>query len=189
MKKMLIILSLSLCVGCIACAGLGYEIYWRMLFYDPESIMPPTDFHVEDLVGTWRRGSKEFLLIRSDYTFKQRFTDKKHPYETGWNRWWLEELPAGKGIRLHLEGARNYASILPEYAERGAIYPPIPEAGIPERPISFWDPFAKEFVTMPHKLVLQIRVLPSGELILHHLSPPGEALFLGEGAIYHKIKE
>ncbi len=173
------------CAG--ACAWFVYRIIFLMNFYDPNSMTAPLELKPEELVGEWERMSSERLIIRNNFTFKQIFVRSYDGYkfETSWNRWWVEKLSQG-GFRLHLEGARNYASIPSELAERGAFYPAIPEAGIPEMPILFWDPFAKELVEMPHKLILQIRFLSSEELILHHLSPPRETIFVGEGAIYRK---
>lgn len=149
-----------------------------------ESLQTPRSVKVEDVIGVWEHQvscGRELLILKEDLTFNQILKSRKNNfYTTG--RWWIETVKKG-GFRLHLEGARFYSWGI-EFAMREGMYPA--DGGLPERPIGFWDPFVEETVYMPHKLVLQVRILPSGELVLHSLLPPHEIMKLGD--IYRKIE-
>ncbi len=167
---------------------IGYHLYKEWRAYDPEFLYTPKDLSIEAILGVWEAnyGRGKDRLIIEDTRFKQIYVGENgYRFETNWNTWTIEDL-GPQGFRLHLNGARFYA-LGPEFAEQDGMHPP---AGrVPAWPIRFWDPFANDFIEMPHKLVVQVRVLPSGELVLHHLTPPnGETILWGKWAIFRKIK-
>ena len=187
MKKtpIMIITIFPLCLCALCCSAIYLAAYvdehqqqhLRETLQTPSSIVP------DDLVGTWVHHTihgEELLILEKDFTFRQIFTGTKTFDIQG--RWWIETVKKG-GFRLHLEGARFYSWGV-EFALREGMYPA--GGGLPEEPIPFKDLFTGETVEMPHKLVLQIRVKPSGEIILHTLSPPQESMKLGD--MYRKVK-
>jgi hypothetical protein len=144
---------------------------------------PPPTFHDSDLVGTWETryagwpvGDLDRLTLREDGTFRQVYENyilKDYIYETQWEEWWVEHLPDGE-VRVHLEGARYYASGI-TIAELDGLGLPCPTSqpgctGEPRLPPhSFYDPFAREYLYMEGELVLNVRVDSAGELLLHHM--------------------
>jgi hypothetical protein len=136
-----------------------------------DSEPPPATFRETDLVGTWEGHygvpwGTDRLILREDGTFKQIYRDEKgYVYETLWNKWWVEHFPDGR-VRVHLEGGRWYLNGI-KFAELDGLRSP-GIGGPPAR--HFYDPFAKGWVEMVRKLVLNVRRVSSGELILVHMS-------------------
>lgn len=144
---------------------------------------PPATFQDSDLVGTWETryagwpaGDLDRLTLREDGTFRQVYENyilKDYVYETQWEEWWLERFPDGRA-RVHLEGARYYASGI-NIAELDGLQLPCPTSqpgctGEPRLPpYPFYDPFAREYLYMESELVLNVRVDSAGELLLHHM--------------------
>jgi hypothetical protein len=144
---------------------------------------PPSTFQDSDLVGTWETrytgwpaGDIDRLTFREDGTFRQvyqNFRLKDYVYETQWSEWWLERFPDGR-VRVHLQGARYYASGI-TIAELEGLGMPCPTSqpgctGEPRLPpYPFFDPFAREYLHMERELVLNVRVDSAGELLLHHM--------------------
>lgn len=139
----------------VLCCGVPLACWVTLAVVDPTKIYsnPPATFQDSDLVGTWEAhyGDRvDRLIIRIDGTFKQIYRDRDYAYETPWNKWWVERLPDGR-VRVHLEGARYYLT----WVERGDYL--------------FYDPFGDELIEMRGELVLNVRRLPSGEIILYHM--------------------
>ena len=147
---------------------------------------PPTTLQESDLVGTWEANYGSYygvdeLVLEANGTFKQLYKNQKegYVYETPWNRWSLEQAPDGR-MRLYLNGARYY----PGGIEEAEFYA--------ANPWPFCDQFvkndpnwARSDVSMVGRLVLNIRLLPSSELVLHHMSPScGDAAFLDRDVFY-----
>jgi len=161
---------------------------------------PPTTFQDLDLVGTWKAHYMEWgidqLVFREDRKFKQIYRDnlmKGYVYETPWNKWWVERLPDGR-VRVHLQGARYYLAGI-ERAERDGWGDPcpkeLPDCGWDRIPYLYYDPFGKESVDMVGKLILNVRVDFSGEILLHHMwtsSGRGFAIIGGEAEEFRRIK-
>lgn len=142
---------------------------------------PPATFEESDLAGIWgtKYAGVDRLIIRADGTFKQIYREEDYVYETPWNKWWVEPFPDGR-VRLHLQGARNYR-VDNELAERDGRGHPCPKE-YPDcrwalEPFGYYDPFAREFVDMVDKLVLNVRSDSSGELLLLHLWIGGDQGF------------
>lgn len=75
----------------------------------PACPAPPTNFSESDLVGTWIGkyfGNVEKLIIRSDGTYKQIYSDGTLNFESDWQKWYMEYDPNGH-VRLHLAGMRR----------------------------------------------------------------------------------
>jgi hypothetical protein len=132
---------------------------------------PPPELQNGDLVGTWATGydgATDQLIISPDGTFKQVYEERialivrLHRFETPWNPWWVERFRDGR-VRVHFEGARYYPRGSGIGELHGMGYGPDP------LPWLFRDPFAKEYVEMVDKLVLNVRVDSGGELLLHHM--------------------
>lgn len=149
---------------------------------------PPATLQELDLVGTWKAdyGSRlgvDKLILREDGTFKQIYENRRENYtfETPWNKWWLERFPDGR-IWVHLKGARYYLG-------------GIPVAEIYEKEGWGHDPFhpqrfdrlrrGESIVHMVGKVVLNVRVLPSGELVLAHMWPSCDSP-LGDKEVFHR---
>lgn len=154
---------------------------------------PTPTFRPSDLVGPWRgqypidHGS-DLFIIRADGTFKQvyRGDGGDYVFETPWNEWWIEEFSDGR-VRIHLRGARYYYSGI-SIAEAEGMSPT-------GRPRHFFDPFARYtndssqyFVEMAEALVLNVRVLPSGELILSHMWTTGDDAF-SDNQLLHRFSD
>ncbi len=146
---------------------------------------PPASFQESDLVGVWEvhysRQRADKLILRADGTFKQIYTDKTgqdYVFETPWNEWRVEHFSDGRA-RIHLQGARYYlASIRIAEGEGVSQY--------------FWDPIAKESVSMFRELVLNVQTNTSGELILLHVwisSDRGFALVGRDTEEFHRVTE
>ena len=141
---------------------------------------PPATFQETDLVGTWEGHygypwGTDRLILREDGTFKQIYTNEEgYSYETPWNEWGVERFPDGR-VWVHLEGARYYVGGI-EMAERDGLHP---ISSGPPWPYSFYDWFVeageKWSVEMVGKLVLNVRRVPSGELVLAHMSDSWES--------------
>lgn len=189
MKILVGTITLVSFIACIACVAALYRFFSEWRFYEPGFLTAPTDLRIEDLVGVWEAHygkGNDRLILREDYRFKQIYTQSNgYKFETGWNVWELERL-GSKGFRLHLYGARFFARG-PEFAQLEGMHPP--EGKMTAWPIRFWDPFVEDFVEMPYKLVVQVRMLPTGELVFHHLTPlNGETILWGRWAIFRKAK-
>jgi len=154
-----------------------------------KSKSPPATLQESDLVGTWKADYGSYsgidkLILKADGTFKQIYENRREHYvfETPWNKWRLERFADGR-VRVYLEGARYYPGGAP-----GAEI----DAG---EPWTFCDPFVKEEkdwakwdVSMVGKLVLNVRLLPSGELVLYHMWPGcGDGAFL-DSEVFHRLK-
>ncbi len=148
---------------------------------------PPPALQESDLIGTWKAdydfGGDDTLILREDGKFKQIYKNQRenYVYETPWNEWWLERFPDGR-MRVHLKGARYYLD-------------GIPLAEIHEsEPWTYCDPFAMDkdwrdwSVNMVRQLILNVRSLPSGELVLAHMwSGCGDAAF-GPQQVFHRVE-
>jgi len=149
---------------------------------------PPATLQELDLASTWKAdyGSRlgiDTLILREDGTFKQIYENRRENYtfETPWNKWWLERFPDGR-IWVHLKGARYYLG-------------GIPVAEIYEKNGSVCDPFhpqrfdrlrsGESIVDLAREVVLNVRVLPSGELVLAHLWPSCDSP-LGDKEVFHR---
>ncbi|MCP4358351.1 MAG: hypothetical protein GY796_10080 [Chloroflexi bacterium] len=67
-------------------------------------------------MGTWQASygtaSVDTLTIKADDTYQQVFTKSggesgDYYWESGWNKWWMEEDPSGC-VYVHFEGMRYY---------------------------------------------------------------------------------
>jgi len=165
---------------------------------------PPATLRESDLVGTWEvvYGSQrtDRLILRADGMFKQIYQDQTrgdYAYKTPWNEWWMERFPDGR-VRVHLEGARYYLAGIEE-GELDGWEPTIApgqydiweDRGGPP-PYSFFDPFAEEQVDMGvemvGKLVLNVRRLPSGELVLAHMWGSPDWGFGDKTQVFHRVE-
>jgi hypothetical protein len=156
-------------VGCTCLSLLPYPPGDPICLEAPYSPPPPT-FQDSGLVGTWETEygrSIDRLTLGADHTFQQLYEDRYAPeyvYHSPPGNWWVERLQDGQ-VRLHLEGARYYLDGI-KIAEREGLE----SYGEPDPPpMPFFDPIAEELVFMVGKLVLNVRVDSSGELLLHHL--------------------
>jgi len=149
---------------------------------------PSATLQESDLVGTWEADYGHYLgvdtlILRADGTFKQIYKNQRenYVYETPWNKWWLERFPDGR-VRMHLKGARYY-------------HDGIPLAEIHEsEPWPYSDPFVtrdkdwREWsVSMVGKLVLNVRLLPSGELVLAHMWSSGGDSAFTDSQVFHRV--
>ncbi len=185
-KKLLVFATLPIAL-CLLCFSIIYWIAYiseRQEEHLRETLQAPPHITPNDLTGVWIHHTsegEELLILEKDFTFRQIFIGRKASFDLR-GRWWIEHVGQG-GFRLHLEGARFYSEGI-EFALREGMLPA--GGGLPERPYPFTDPFTGEGVEMPHKLVLQIRIKPSGEIVLHSMWTPGEVRRLGD--MYHKIQ-
>lgn len=145
---------------------------------------PPATLQESDLVGTWEAdyggcyAGVDRLILRPDGTFKQIYRNEceNYSYETPWNKWWLERFPDGR-VRLHLKGARYFLGGIP--------------LANSTRAWSYHDPFDPRrryrSVKMVGKLILNVRVLPSGELVLANMWPGGDSP-IGDLGVFHRVE-
>jgi hypothetical protein len=160
-----------------------------------DSENPPAAFQESDLVGTWEadygyhRGDDR-LILRADGTFKQIYKNlaDDYVYETPWNEWSVEHFSDGR-VRLHLKGARYYLAGIRTAEEEGVI--PTSLALVGGEPWPFTDPFDPEHryrsVHMVRKLILNVRRLPSGELVLAHMWHSSSWGF-GSSQVFHRVE-
>lgn len=152
---------------------------------------PPATLQESDLVGTWkadygRYHGVDMLILRADGTFKQVYENQRedYVYETPWNKWWLERFPDGR-VRLHLKGARYFLDGI-RWAEKEGLISTFPQTAWP-----YHDPFDPRrryrSVKMVGELILNVRVLPSGELVLDHMWPSSEWGF-GDADLFHHVE-
>ncbi|HUW95932.1 MAG TPA: hypothetical protein VMW58_09090 [Anaerolineae bacterium] len=146
----------------------------------------------------WPAGDLDRLILRGDGAFRQVYENyilKDYVYQTQWEEWWLERFPDGR-VRVHLEGARYYASGI-TIAELEGLGIPCPTSqpgctGEPRLPPhSFYDPFAREYLYMEGELVLNVRVDSTGEFLLHHMwyhSDGGFAIADCEGEQFRRVQ-
>jgi hypothetical protein len=163
------------------------------------STIPPPSLSDSDLVGTWEvmysRTDVDRLCLREGGAFMELYTDgytDGYRYASPWQHWWLERQTDGT-VRIHLQEARYYRRGI-WFAEKngwGPVLPPLyPDSTVVPAPWSLWDPFADELVSIADKLVLDVRELPSGELVLYHLLKGGDdayALFSCRGDAFRRI--
>ncbi len=150
---------------------------------------PPATLQESDLIGTWKAdygsyGGIDEVILRADGTFKQIYESPREDYvfESPWNKWWLERFADGR-VRLHLKGARYYHDGIPLGEIRKS------------EPWTYCDPFVKEDkdwpkrdVDMAGKLILNVRLLPSGEIVLAHMwSGCGDDAFT-DSQVFHRLK-
>jgi len=158
-----------------------------------DSRNPPAAFRESDLVGTWaadygRYEGDDQLILRADGTFKQTYGNEKEDYlfETPWNEWRGERFADGR-VRVHLRGARYYFGGIREAEEEGVRPTLVVTGGDPRL---YHDPFDPErrfkSVRMVRELVLNVRLLPSGELVLAHMWPSSEYGF-GDSQVLHRV--
>ena len=204
----LVPLALVLVVSASACVcpplASHYPFANPICLEAPYSPPPPT-FQDSDLVGTWETryagwpaGDLDRLILRGDGAFRQVYENyilKDYVYQTQWEEWWLERFPDGR-VRVHLEGARYYASGI-TIAELEGLGMPCPTSqpgctGEPRLPPhSFYDPFAREYLYMEGELVLNVRVDSTGEFLLHHMwyhSDGGFAIADCEGEQFRAVE-
>lgn len=195
-RRLTVAISILVLLTAAAC-GAG----WLMLAaQDVPYANPPESLQDSDLVGTWetRYGrSVDRLILRADGTFKQVYQDNTvegYVYETPWNEWWLERFPDGR-VWVHLQGARYYLAGI-RIAELEGLPEPAPTDqpelwGKDRFPLSFYDPFGKEFLEMVGELILSVRSDDSGEIILHHMwgsADRGFAIIGGEMEVFRRIE-
>lgn len=182
------LLFFGLAVFTIACCCGGFHIFTAPAGVE-NSENPPATFQMSDLVGTWEadyslpRGHDE-LALRADGTFKQIYKNQQedYVYETPWNEWSVERFSDGR-VYVHLKGARYYLDGIP-LAEKEGLGPG-------DEPWSYYDPFDPKCryrsVHMVGELVLNIRVLPSGELVLANMWGSSESP-LGDIGVFHRAE-
>lgn len=193
-----ILRSLGLIALAIACCyGAFYYLIEKPIEKFEKSENPPDTFRESDLVGTWKveydgfydDGGIDTLILEADGTFKQIYENGSGDYifETPWNKWWLERFPDGR-VRVHLKGARYYLSGIRE-AEPGRIDSFFDPFAFHQGKPAMWYPGMDEnktsIVHMAWKLVLNVRVLPSGELVLAHMWPSSEGAW-GDEQLFHR---
>lgn len=127
---------------------------------------PSSTFQESDLLGSWQAtynydDGNDYLIFQEDGTFRQHYESADgYVYDSGWSEWWLERFPDGR-VRVHLPGAIFYHA-----GVRGS------------EPLYYhllYDPYAdyagdedNYWVEMAEELVLNVRLLPSGEYTLAH---------------------
>jgi len=198
-----ILLFLGLIALAIACCyGASYYVLEKPIEKFTKSKNPPMTLEESDLVGTWKAdygrlydGGIDTLILKADGTFKQIYQNRSQDYafETPWNEWWLERFPDGR-VQVHLKGARYYLSGIRE-AEQEGVSPRLGVTG--GDPRSYYDPFhpdrfdpvwsGRSSVHMVRELVLNVRVLPSGELVLAHMWPSSEWAW-GDMQLFHRVE-
>lgn len=177
---LLLLVSASACV----CPPLAsYYPFAKPICLEAPYSPPPPTFQDSDLVGTWETryagwpaGDLDRLTFREDGTFRQvyqNFQLKDCIYDTQWAEWWVERFP-DRRVRVHLQGARYYASGI-TIAELDGLDLPCPTSqpgctGEPRLPpYPFYDPFERDYLYMEGELVLNVRVDSAGDLLLHHM--------------------
>jgi len=172
--------AIALCIVLMVFAACNQKI--------DKSKNPPAMLQESDLVGTWKANYGRYhgvdtLILRADGTFKQIYKNQRenYVYETPWNKWSLERFPDGR-VRMHLEGGRYYVEGIWEGETEGLT------GG---EPWPFHDPFDPErrykSVHMVRQLILNVRLLPSGELVLAHMWPSSESP-LGDVDVFHLVE-
>lgn len=158
-------------------------LFWALPAPAPEPICleapylpPPAGFQDSDLAGTWQTQygrSVDTLTLSADGTFKQVYQDPTagdYVYESPSKEWTVERFPDGR-VWLHLPGARYYLGGIKMAERDGLQAAPYPgfwgTSGPP--PSSFYDPIADEHLEMVAKIVLNVRIDSSGELVLMHM--------------------
>ena len=71
---------------------------------------PPADFQESDLLGAWEAHYSspgtgiDRIVFQADGTFQQFYdSQESYTYVTPWNHWYVERLPEGNTIHIHLE--------------------------------------------------------------------------------------
>jgi hypothetical protein len=159
---------------------------------------PPAHIQMPDLVGIWKAeyapGVSDTLTLKSDGTFRQVFEDsrKKYVFDSGWQKWSLEQTPEGI-IRLHVQGGQYYLEGISIGESKGRKNPENPCLGDDCTwglgPRLFYDPFADEIVQMVDELMLIVLIDSSQNIILHHVwisSDRGFTLIGGDKEIFFK---
>ncbi len=193
--RCLILSVFALLLTIFLCCEYSFELIFKESLMVERSGNPPAALQADDLIGIWEAEycskCRDRLFLREDGTFKQVYHNgwQNYIYETPWNRWWIERFPDGR-VRVHLEGARYYYAGIEE-GEREGLFPTIsPEQYSPWgneiRFEDYYDPFTQESVQMVKELILNVRQLPSGEIVLVHMWG-GPDWGFGEGTdIFHK---
>ena len=144
---------------------------------------PKSDLEISDLVGVWTAhyspNEIDMITIDADGNFTQLYKNvrKDYIFDSEKQQISLEKL-AGGAFHLHLPGARYYLE--------GTS---VATGNTPLWKISFYDPFADDFVEMVDELILVILTKPDGTLILHHLwtsSDRGFLLFDANSEIFYR---
>lgn len=187
---------IALAIAC--CYGAFYYVVEKPIEKFTRSNNPPMTLQESELVGTWKAdydylydGGTDTLILEADGTFKQIYENRSGSYvfETPWNEWWLERFPDGR-VRVHLKGARYYLCGIRMAEEEGVESLLDPFAFHQGKP-AIWYPGIDEnetsIVHMVGKLILNIRVLPSGELVLAHMWPSTEWAW-GDMQLFHRVK-
>lgn len=114
MKRNKSSVALIVALGCLSfCMVISFFALYKPIF-DNESLgkcmLPPEDFSITDLIGTWIAGSpsrNDMLVIRSDGKYKQIIHNEALAidFETDWQTWSLEYQKTGIPY-LHLKGMR-----------------------------------------------------------------------------------
>lgn len=125
---------------------------------------PPDGFEDSDLFGVWEARywseAVDRLVIEADGTFRQTYYERGNiVHETSWNQWWVERFPDGR-VRAHFEEARYFA-----------------DGGHLTGQVGYCDPFSEPIVSveMIGEVILNVRSLPSGEIVLYHMWPCGDS--------------
>jgi hypothetical protein len=111
----------------------------------------PSTFQESDLIGTWvasySLNDKDILTLKEDGTYKQVYDDPDsgQRYESGWQKWWIEQRDSGF-IRLYLKGMRRAGEIESIFNRAGG--------GIDPDIFTAIDYCEGEIVAMPDEIVL-----------------------------------
>ena len=154
-----------------------------------KSSNPSINLQKSDLAGTWIANYGDYrgvdkLTLKEDGQFRQIYENPKEGYifQTPWDMWHLKRFADGR-VRIYLKGARYYAG-----GSKGGDLLAVNDW-------TFCDPFVKSddnwsqwSVNMRGRLVLNVRLLPSNELVLYHMWPGcGDSVFL-DNEVFYKQK-
>jgi hypothetical protein len=120
---------------------------------DANCPLPPKNFQISDLVGTWVAGvgdETDTLILHEDGQYKQVISRdvSNFRFESGWQKWWVEYEESGTP-HVILEGMRLCVSYhLPDCNLVGGN-----EAG-------WWDFCENQIVRMPGKGILIVIGIP-----------------------------
>ena len=176
--------SLFLALLTISCTGID------ILATDiSKSSNPPINLQKSDLAGTWVANYGSYhgvdkLILKEDGRFRQEYENPREGYvfQTPWSSWQLKRFADGR-VRIYLEGARYYAG-----GSKGGDL-------LAAEDWQFCDPFVKRddnwsqwSVNMKGRLVLNVRLLASDELVLYPMWPDcGDGVF-SDREVFHKQK-
>ena len=179
-RTLLLIISVVIVV-IISLLGISYLLPRLPQFPETPYQNPAPNMVESDFVGTWEANYLNYghdkLAFYPDGTFEQFYDIQYSGYtfQSPQNKYRLEKLPTGE-IRLHLAGGRYF--LAGESPDQYNVY-------------ELYDPFVGITVIVDGDLILQVRMRPSGEIILHHLwtsSDRGFALIGGNTEYFRRTK-